>query len=96
MVLGSDVGSSLESDCCAARAIRTLCDQGLPTIMVNYNPETVSTDYDEADRPYLENISLETILDIYDAESARGVILSMGGKTPNNIALPLCRQNVKI
>ncbi|KAJ8582906.1 glutathione synthetase ATP-binding domain-like protein [Rhizopogon salebrosus TDB-379] len=96
MVLGSGVGSSVESDCCAVRAIRTLCDQGLPTIMVNYNPETVSTDYYEADRLYFENISLETILDIYDAERARGVILSMGGQTPNNIALPLYRQNVKI
>ncbi|KAF8174543.1 carbamoyl-phosphate synthase [Pholiota molesta] len=99
MVLGSGVyriGSSVEFDWCAVRAIRTLRDQGLPTVMVNYNPETVSTDYDEADRLYFENISVETILDIYDAESSRGVILSMGGQTPNNIALPLYRQNVKI
>jgi carbamoyl-phosphate synthase/aspartate carbamoyltransferase len=63
---------------------------------VNYNPETVSTDYDEADRLYFENISLETVMDIYDAERATGVIISMGGQTPNNIALPLHRQNVKI
>ncbi|KAL1663870.1 hypothetical protein GGG16DRAFT_65280 [Schizophyllum commune] len=99
MVLGSGVyriGSSVEFDWCAVRAIRTLRDQGLPTVMVNYNPETVSTDYDEADRLYFENISLETILDIYDTEASRGVILSMGGQTPNNIALPLYRQNVKI
>ncbi|KAG6902396.1 hypothetical protein C0995_000601 [Termitomyces sp. Mi166 len=99
MVLGSGVyriGSSVEFDWCAVRAIRTLREQGLPTVMVNYNPETVSTDYDEADRLYFENISLETILDIYDAEQSRGVILSMGGQTPNNIALPLYRQNVKI
>jgi carbamoyl-phosphate synthase/aspartate carbamoyltransferase len=99
MVLGSGVyriGSSVEFDWCAVRAIRTLRDQGLKTIMVNYNPETVSTDYDEADRLYFENISLETILDIYDAERSRGVILSMGGQTPNNIALALHRQNVKI
>ncbi|KAI0262027.1 carbamoyl-phosphate synth [Gloeopeniophorella convolvens] len=99
MVLGSGVyriGSSVEFDWCAVRAIRTLRDQGLPTVMVNYNPETVSTDYDEADRLYFENISLETILDIYDTERARGVIISMGGQTPNNIALPLYRQNVKI
>jgi len=99
IVLGSGVyriGSSVEFDWCAVRAIRTLRDQGLPTVMVNYNPETVSTDYDEADRLYFENISLETILDIYDAEASRGVILSMGGQTPNNIALPLYRQNVKI
>ncbi|KAK0470652.1 hypothetical protein IW261DRAFT_1516162 [Armillaria novae-zelandiae] len=89
MVLGSGVyriGSSVEFDWCAV----------LPTVMVNYNPETVSTDYDEADRLYFENISLETILDIYDAEQSRGVILSMGGQTPNNIALPLYRENVKI
>jgi carbamoyl-phosphate synthase/aspartate carbamoyltransferase len=99
MVLGSGVyriGSSVEFDWCAVRAIRTLREQGFPTIMVNYNPETVSTDYDEADRLYFENISLETILDIYDTERSRGVILSMGGQTPNNIALPLHRQNVKI
>jgi carbamoyl-phosphate synthase / aspartate carbamoyltransferase len=99
MVLGSGVyriGSSVEFDWCAVRAIRTLRDQGMPTVMVNYNPETVSTDYDEADRLYFENISLETILDIYDIESSRGVILSMGGQTPNNIALPLYRQNVNI
>lgn len=99
MVLGSGVyriGSSVEFDWCAVRAIRTLRDQGLKTIMVNYNPETVSTDYDEADRLYFENISLETILDIYEAEQAKGVILSMGGQTPNNISLPLYRQNVNI
>ncbi|KAI0791409.1 carbamoyl-phosphate synth [Abortiporus biennis] len=99
MVLGSGVyriGSSVEFDWCAVRAIRTLRDNGLQTVMVNYNPETVSTDYDEADRLYFENISLETILDIYDTERSRGVILSMGGQTPNNIALPLYRQNVKI
>ncbi|KAF4618583.1 hypothetical protein D9613_009686 [Agrocybe pediades] len=68
---------------------RCLREQGLPTVMVNYNPETVSTNYDEADRLYFENISLVTILDIYEAESLRGVILSMGGQTPNNIALPV-------
>ncbi|KAK7681735.1 hypothetical protein QCA50_015082 [Cerrena zonata] len=99
MVLGSGVyriGSSVEFDWCAVRAIRTLRENGFQTIMVNYNPETVSTDYDEADKLYFENISLETILDIYDTERARGVILSMGGQTPNNIALPLYRQNVKI
>jgi carbamoyl-phosphate synthase / aspartate carbamoyltransferase len=99
MVIGSGVyriGSSVEFDWCAVRAIRTLREQGLKTIMVNYNPETVSTDYDEADRLYFETISLETILDIYDTEQSSGVILSMGGQTPNNIALPLYRQNVNI
>ncbi|CED83139.1 carbamoyl-phosphate synth [Phaffia rhodozyma] len=99
MVLGSGVyriGSSVEFDWCAVTAIRTLRKLGLKTVMVNYNPETVSTDYDEADRLYFENISLETILDIYDAERSSGVMLSMGGQTPNNIALQLHRQNVKI
>ncbi|KAI7961452.1 hypothetical protein MJO28_001941 [Puccinia striiformis f. sp. tritici] len=99
IVLGSGVyriGSSVEFDWCAVRAIRTLRGRGLRTVMINYNPETVSTDFDEADRLYFENISLETVLDIYDIEKSSGVILSMGGQTPNNIALPLHRQNVKI
>ncbi|EJT98255.1 carbamoyl-phosphate synth [Dacryopinax primogenitus] len=99
IVLGSGVyriGSSVEFDWCAVRAIRTLRQQGYKTVMVNYNPETVSTDYDEADRLYFENISLETVLDIYDVEHSSGLILSMGGQTPNNIALPLYRQNVTI
>ena len=99
MVLGSGVyriGSSVEFDWCSVRAIRTLRDQGYKTVMVNYNPETVSTDYDEADRLYFENINLETVLDIYQLESASGVFISMGGQTPNNIALPLDRLQVKI
>ncbi|KAI1335465.1 carbamoyl-phosphate synthase [Xylariaceae sp. FL0016] len=99
MVLGSGVyriGSSVEFDWCSVRAIRTLRESGFKTIMVNYNPETVSTDYDEADRLYFENISLETILDIYQLESASGVLGAMGGQTPNNIALPLLRSGVKI
>lgn len=99
MVLGSGVyriGSSVEFDWCSVRAIRTLRQLGYKTVMVNYNPETVSTDYDEADRLYFENINLETVLDIYQLESASGVIISMGGQTPNNIALPLHRLNVKI
>ena len=99
MVLGSGVyriGSSVEFDWCSVRAIRTLREQGFKTVMVNYNPETVSTDYDEADRLYFENISLETVLDIYAMENSSGVIISMGGQTPNNIALPLHRMNVKI
>ncbi|OCF40836.1 carbamoyl-phosphate synthase, large subunit [Kwoniella heveanensis CBS 569] len=99
MVLGSGVyriGSSVEFDWCAVRAIRTIREQGLKTVMINYNPETVSTDYDEADKLYFENISLETVLDIYDIERSSGIVLSMGGQTPNNIALNLHRQNVKI
>ncbi|KAJ5811294.1 Carbamoyl-phosphate synthase large subunit [Penicillium riverlandense] len=99
MVLGSGVyriGSSVEFDWCSVRTIRTLREQGHKTIMVNYNPETVSTDYDEADRLYFENINLETVLDIYQLESSSGVVMSMGGQTPNNIALPLHRLNVNI
>ncbi|KAI9358835.1 hypothetical protein BD770DRAFT_69743 [Pilaira anomala] len=99
MVLGSGVyriGSSVEFDWCAVRAIRTIREQGLKTVMVNYNPETVSTDYDEADRLYFENINLERILDIYEIEKSSGVLMAMGGQTPNNIALPLYRQNVKV
>ncbi|SCZ87539.1 BZ3500_MvSof-1268-A1-R1_Chr2-2g05005 [Microbotryum saponariae] len=99
MVLGSGVyriGSSVEFDWCAVRAIRTIRDRGFKTVMVNYNPETVSTDYDEADRLYFEVISLETILDIYEVEASSGVVVSMGGQTSNNIALPLHRQGVKI
>lgn len=99
MVLGSGVyriGSSVEFDWCAVRTVRTLRSRGIKTVMVNYNPETVSTDYDEADRLYFENIDLERVLDIYDAERSSGVIICMGGQTPNNIALPLHRLNVKI
>lgn len=99
MVLGSGVyriGSSVEFDWCSVRAIRTLRDKKFKTIMVNYNPETVSTDYDEVDKLYFETINLETVLDIYQLESSSGVIISMGGQTPNNIALPLHRLNVKV
>lgn len=99
MVLGSGVyriGSSVEFDWCAVTTVRTLRASKVKTIMVNYNPETVSTDYDEADRLYFETINLERVLDIYEAESSAGVIVSMGGQTSNNIAMPLHRENVKI
>ncbi|MCJ1251917.1 hypothetical protein MMC30_009155 [Trapelia coarctata] len=99
MVLGSGVyriGSSVEFDWCSVRTIRTLREQGFKTVMVNYNPETVSTDYDEADRLYFENINLESILDIYKMEKSSGVIISMGGQTPNNIAIPLHREKVRV
>lgn len=99
MVLGSGVyriGSSVEFDWCAVRTVRTLRSLGHKTIMVNYNPETVSTDYDEADRLYFEVINLERILDIYDLEASSGVVVSMGGQTSNNIALALQRANVNI
>ncbi|KAJ8663902.1 protein URA2 [Lichtheimia ornata] len=99
MVIGSGVyriGSSVEFDWCAVRAIRTLRQEGIKTVMVNYNPETVSTDYDEADRLYFENITMERVKDIYEVESSSGVLMSMGGQTPNNIALPLHRQGVNV
>lgn len=99
MVLGSGVyriGSSVEFDWCSVRAIRTLRESGFKTIMVNYNPETVSTDYDEADKLYFENITIETVLDIYQMEAASGVLGAMGGQTPNNIALNLFRAGVKV
>lgn len=99
MVLGSGVyriGSSVEFDWCAVRTVRTLRSLGHKTIMVNYNPETVSTDYDEADRLYFEVINLERVLDIYELETSSGVVVSMGGQTSNNIALALQRANVNI
>ncbi|GAM90204.1 hypothetical protein ANO11243_082450 [Dothideomycetidae sp. 11243] len=99
MVLGSGVyriGSSVEFDWCSVRTVRTLREHAQKTIMVNSNPETVSTDFDEADRLYFENITLETVMDIYELEQSRGVILCMGGQLPNNISLPLHRLNVKV
>lgn len=73
-----------------------IAQNNIKSIMVNYNPETVSTDYDEADRLYFETISLERILDIYEIETSAGVVVSMGGQTSNNIAMSLHRENVKI
>jgi carbamoyl-phosphate synthase (ammonia) len=99
MVLGSGtyrIGSSVEFDWCAVSAIRTLRSEGRKTIVVNYNPETVSTDYDECDRLYFEELSVERVLDIYEAEAADGVIVSVGGQIPNNLALPLASHGVKL
>ncbi|KAK3710158.1 hypothetical protein QZH41_010558 [Actinostola sp. cb2023] len=99
MVLGSGVyriGSSVEFDCCAVGCIRELRKLGKETIMVNYNPETVSTDYDECDKLYFDEISFESVMDIYTKENPEGIILSMGGQSPNNIAMHLHRQQVKI
>ncbi|KAL0486174.1 carbamoyl-phosphate synthase large subunit [Acrasis kona] len=99
MVLGSGVyriGSSVEFDYCAVMCIRTLREMGYKTIMVNYNPETVSTDYDESDKLYFEELSLERVMDIYRLESSRGVIVCMGGQQPNNIALSLQSNGVNI
>lgn len=99
MVLGSGayrIGSSVEFDWCAVSAIRTLRQLGHKSVVVNYNPETVSTDYDECDRLYFEELSLERVLDIYEAEQASGVIVSVGGQIPNNLALPLHKHGVRI
>nr|NVI70483.1 rudimentary [Cucujiformia] len=92
MVLGSGVyriGSSVEFDWCAVGCLRELRKLNRKTIMVNYNPETVSTDYDMSDRLYFEEISLEVVMDIYQIENPLGIILSMGGQLPNNIAMDL-------
>ena len=99
MVIGSGVyriGSSVEFDWCGVRTIQELRRLGYKTIMVNYNPETVSTDYDMCDKLYFDEISYEVVLDIYQMESPYGVILSMGGQLPNNIALALDRSKVKV
>ena len=99
IVLGSGVyriGSSVEFDWCAVNCVRELRDRGYKTVMINYNPETVSTDYDEVDRLYFDEISFETVMDIYGFENCQGVILSMGGQIANNIAMGLHRKEVKI
>lgn len=99
IVLGSGVyriGSSVEFDWCAVGCLRELKNQSKKTIMVNYNPETVSTDYDMSDRLYFEEISFEVVMDIYNIEKPDGVILCMGGQLPNNIAMDLHRQQAVI
>ncbi|XP_041043250.1 CAD protein isoform X1 [Carcharodon carcharias] len=99
MVIGSGVyriGSSVEFDWCAVGCIQQLRKMGYKTIMVNYNPETVSTDYDMCDRLYFDEISFEVVMDIYELENPEGIILSMGGQLPNNIAMDLHRQQCRI
>ena len=99
IVLGSGpyrIGSSVEFDWCSVTCAQTVAQNNLLPIIVNCNPETVSTDYDMADRLYFDELSLETILEIYQKENPAGVIVSMGGQTPNNLADKLSRQNVKI
>ncbi|XP_026846200.1 CAD protein [Drosophila persimilis] len=99
IVVGSGVyriGSSVEFDWCAVGCLRELRKLQKPTIMINYNPETVSTDYDMCDRLYFEEISFEVVMDIYELESSEGIILSMGGQLPNNIAMDLHRQQAKV
>ena len=99
MVLGCGsyrIGSSCEFDWCAVSAIRAMKALGVKSIMVNYNPETVSTDYDECDRLYFEELSFERVLDIYQVEHSSGVIVSVGGQIPNNLAIPLHNVGVNI
>ena len=90
------IGSSVEFDWCCVNSVITLKNLNYKTIMVNCNPETVSTDYDICDKLYFEELSFERILDIYDKERPIGIIISMGGQIPNNLALPLYYQGVPI
>lgn len=90
------IGSSVEFDWCSVNAVKTLASKGYETIMVNYNPETVSTDYDSCDKLYFDELSLERVLDIYELESPEGVIVSVGGQVPNTLALKLDRLGVNI
>jgi carbamoyl-phosphate synthase large subunit len=99
IVLGSGayrIGSSVEFDWCSVNAINTIRKEGLRGVMINYNPETVSTDYDMCDRLYFDELSFERVMDVIDLETPRGVILAMGGQIPNNLAIRLHRQGVPI
>jgi len=98
-VLGSGayrIGSSVEFDWCSVTAAQTARQLGYKSIMINYNPETVSTDYDMCDRLYFDELSFERVMDVIDLEKPRGVIVSVGGQIPNNLAMKLYRQNVPI
>lgn len=99
IVLGSGayrIGSSVEFDWCSVNAINTIRKEGLRGVMINYNPETVSTDYDMCDRLYFDELSFERVMDVIDLETPRGCILAMGGQIPNNLAMRLHRQGVPI
>ena len=99
IVMGSGayrIGSSVEFDWCSVNAINTARKLGYKSIMINYNPETVSTDYDMCDRLYFDELSFERVLDVIDLEQPRGVIVSVGGQIPNNLAMKLYRQGVPI
>ena len=99
IVLGSGayrIGSSVEFDWCSVNAINTARKLGYKSIMINYNPETVSTDYDMCDRLYFDELSFERVLDVIDLELPKGVIVSVGGQIPNNLAMKLYRQNVPV
>lgn len=99
IVLGSGaycIGSSVEFDWCSINAAQALQKEKYQTLMINYNPETVSTDYDMCDKLYFDELSLERVLDIYELERPAGVVVSMGGQTPNNLAMKLYQAGVKI
>ena len=99
IVLGSGayrIGSSVEFDWCGVQALNTIRKQGYRSIMINYNPETVSTDYDMCDRLYFDELTFERVMDIIDAETPYGVIVSTGGQIPNNLAMYLDEENVPI
>lgn len=99
IVLGSGayrIGSSVEFDWCSVNAVQTARKLGYTSIMINYNPETVSTDYDMCDRLYFDELSLERVLDIIDLEQPNGVMVSVGGQIPNNLAMKLHRQGVPV
>lgn len=99
IVLGSGayrIGSSVEFDWCGVNALNTIRNEGMRSVMINYNPETVSTDYDICDRLYFDELSLERVLDIITLETPYGVILSTGGQIPNNLAMKLHNLNIPI
>ena len=99
VVLGSGayrIGSSVEFDWCGVQALNTIRKEGYRSVMINYNPETVSTDYDMCDRLYFDELTFERVMDILDLENPHGVIVSTGGQIPNNLALRLDAQHVRI
>lgn len=99
VVLGSGayrIGSSVEFDWCSVNAVQTARDLGYASVMINYNPETVSTDYDMCDRLYFDELTFERVMDVIDIEEPKGVIVSVGGQIPNNLAMKLHRQQVPI
>lgn len=99
IVLGSGayrIGSSVEFDWCGVQALNTIRKEGWRSVMINYNPETVSTDYDMCDRLYFDELTFERVMDIIDLEQPHGVIVSTGGQIPNNLAMPLAEQHVPI
>ena len=99
IVLGSGayrIGSSVEFDWCSVNALQTIRQQGYRGVMINYNPETVSTDYDMSDRLYFDELTYERVMDIYELEQPYGMVVSVGGQIPNNLALRLDRSGVNI